>query len=155
MAARAGEWTKVYHCICKVREERCGVGAIIIDLSVGGSSVEEFLIRVEKTLLTLQILDVRNIERGWTGNVGRGEVVVAASARTFRLNGSRELRIYVGFVQLAVKPLFEKAVIRALRLESGPGRLPELAALKLAIVESLLPNGTDQLGPPNCKIFHM
>lgn len=42
---------------------------------------------------------------------------------------------------MAVKPLFEKAVIRPERLNVGAGKL-ELAALRLAVVESLLPNGT-------------
>ena len=41
----------------------------------------------------------------------------------------------------AVKPLFEKAVISAERFNVGAGML-ELAALRLAVVESLLPNGT-------------
>ncbi|KAG5550734.1 hypothetical protein RHGRI_015625 [Rhododendron griersonianum] len=95
---RVRQVSHLHHCICKVREERCGVGAISIDLSIGGASIEEFLIRVEKALLALQILEVRVIERGWTGDVERDEVVSAASARTFRLNGNRELRIYVGFV---------------------------------------------------------
>lgn len=42
-------------------------------------------------------------------------------------------------ISLAVNPLFEKEVIRSLRSMSGDGR-SELAAPKLAVVESLLPN---------------
>lgn len=51
-------------------------------------------------------------------------------------------------ISLAVKPLFEKAVMRPLRFKVGAGML-ELAALKLAVVESLLPKRTVQLGPPS------
>ena len=49
---------------------------------------------------------------------------------------------------LAEKPWFAKEAIRALRLKLGPGR-SLLAALKFAVVESLLPNETVQLGPPS------
>jgi len=38
--------------------------------------------------------------------------------------------------------------MRALKLEEGPGK-SELAELKLAVVESLLPSGTVQLAPPS------
>ncbi|KAG4912357.1 hypothetical protein JHK86_052790 [Glycine max] len=41
------------------------------------------------------------------------------------------------------KPLLEKELIRALKLEVGAGKF-ELAELKLAVVESLLPNCTIQ-----------
>ena len=47
-----------------------------------------------------------------------------------------------------MKPLFEKALIRPLRFNAGEGR-SELAALKFAVVESLLPNRIGQLGPPS------
>jgi hypothetical protein len=40
---------------------------------------------------------------------------------------------------LAVRPLFEKEVIRPLRFKVGAGML-ELASLALEVVESLLPN---------------
>ena len=49
---------------------------------------------------------------------------------------------------LAVKPLFEKEVRRAARFRPGPGMLLP-TALKLAVVESLRPNGTAQLCPPS------
>lgn len=39
----------------------------------------------------------------------------------------------------SVKPLLEKAVLRSLKSDEGPGK-SELAILKLAVVESLLPN---------------
>lgn len=51
-------------------------------------------------------------------------------------------------ISLAVRPLFEKDEMRALRLEAGEGRL-EFAALKLAVVESLLPNNKFHVGPPS------
>jgi len=38
-----------------------------------------------------------------------------------------------------VKPLLEKAVVRPLKSEKGPGK-SELAKLKLAVVEFRLPN---------------
>jgi len=44
--------------------------------------------------------------------------------------------------------LLEKEEMRELKLEEGPGK-SELAELKLAVVESLLPNGTVQLAPPS------
>ena len=49
-------------------------------------------------------------------------------------------------ISLALKPLFVKAEMRPLRFKVGAGMLL-LAALKLAVVESLLPNLTIQLGP--------
>ena len=50
-------------------------------------------------------------------------------------------------ISLAVKPFFEKALIRPLRSNVGSGMLPVTAA-ELAVVESLLPKSTvqDQLG---------
>jgi hypothetical protein len=42
----------------------------------------------------------------------------------------------------------EKALVRPPTSEEGPGK-SELAELKLAVVESLRPNGTPQLGPPS------
>lgn len=51
-------------------------------------------------------------------------------------------------ISLAVKPLFEKEEIRPVRFKVGAGILL-FAALKLAVVESLLPSKTVQLGPPS------
>lgn len=53
-------------------------------------------------------------------------------------------------ISLALKPCLEKEDMSWLRVEFGPGRLL-LAALILAVVESLLPNRTFQLGPPSCN----
>ena len=53
-------------------------------------------------------------------------------------------------ISWVVKPLLEKRDIRASRSEVGAGR-SELAVLKLAVVESLLPNCTVHVGPPNWK----
>jgi len=41
-----------------------------------------------------------------------------------------------------------KAAIRPVRLRNGEGK-SELAALKFAVVESLLPKRTPQIGPPS------
>lgn len=49
-------------------------------------------------------------------------------------------------ISLAVKPLLEKEVMRALRFNPGPGSWL-FAAVKLAVVASLLPRATVQLGP--------
>lgn len=51
-------------------------------------------------------------------------------------------------ISLAEKPLFEKAVKISVRSILGNGILAS-ASLKLAVVESLLPNSTIQAGPPN------
>ena len=51
-------------------------------------------------------------------------------------------------ISLALKPLFEKEEMIPLRFKVGAG-MSLLAVLKLAVVESLLPNWTVQLGPPN------
>lgn len=51
-------------------------------------------------------------------------------------------------ISLAVKPLLAKAEIRPLRFNAGDGML-EMAAALLAVVESLLPNWTTQVGPPS------
>ena len=48
----------------------------------------------------------------------------------------------------AVKPLLLNADLRALRSEKGEGRL-FWASLELAVVASLLPNGTVHVVPPN------
>lgn len=50
-------------------------------------------------------------------------------------------------ISLALKPLFEKEEMIPLRFKVGAG-MSLLAVLKLAVVESLLPNWTVQLGPP-------
>ena len=47
-------------------------------------------------------------------------------------------------------PCTAKLETRALRLKVGGGR-NVLAAVLLAVSESLLPSSTSQLGPPNCK----
>lgn len=52
---------------------------------------------------------------------------------------------------LAEKPLPEKALIRPVRFKAGEGMFV-LAALKLAVSESLLPTATVQLGPPNATV---
>lgn len=51
-------------------------------------------------------------------------------------------------ISFAVNPLFEKKVTRSERLNIGDGS-SVFAALKLAVVESLLPNTTIHEGPPN------
>ena len=53
-------------------------------------------------------------------------------------------------ISWVVKPWFEKDVMSPLRFKLGVGMLL-LAALKLAVVESLLPNTTVQFGPPSWK----
>jgi len=47
-----------------------------------------------------------------------------------------------------VKFFLSKAVMRASRSKKGAGK-SELDSAKLAVVESLLPNGTSHLGPPS------
>lgn len=47
-----------------------------------------------------------------------------------------------------LRPFLEKAEMRALRSEVGAG-ISLLAKLRLAVVESLLPNSTVHEGPPN------
>lgn len=54
-------------------------------------------------------------------------------------------------MSLVLSPLLEKAVMRSVRLKAGLG-MSLLAELKLAVVESLLPNWTVHEGPPNCEI---
>ena len=51
-------------------------------------------------------------------------------------------------ISWVVKPLLEKRDVRTSRSEVGAGR-SALAVLKLAVVESLLPNCTVHVGPPN------
>lgn len=51
-------------------------------------------------------------------------------------------------ISLAVKPLLEKEEMRLLRFKVGAG-MSLFAILKLAVVESLLPSNTVQLGPPS------
>lgn len=51
-------------------------------------------------------------------------------------------------ISLAVNPLFEKAVMRLLRSIRGDG-ISLVAVSLLAVVESLLPNPTLHVGPPN------
>lgn len=53
-------------------------------------------------------------------------------------------------MSLVLRPFFAKAEMRPLRSEFGDGR-SLLASLKLAVVESLLPNRTAHVGPPSCK----
>lgn len=52
-------------------------------------------------------------------------------------------------ISLAVKPLFEKEVIRALRLIAGDGMLLLTSLTLPAVAESLLPNRTSQPRPPS------
>lgn len=49
---------------------------------------------------------------------------------------------------MAEKPFLEKADMRKLRSESEGG-ISLFAALRLAVVESLLPSCTVHVGPPN------
>jgi len=49
---------------------------------------------------------------------------------------------------LTVKFFLSKALMRASRSKKGAGK-SELDSAKLAVVESLLPNGTSHLGPPS------
>jgi hypothetical protein len=49
----------------------------------------------------------------------------------------------------ADRPWFPNMVMSVARLEPGPGRLA-LAALWLAVRESLRPSGTLHVGPPSC-----
>jgi len=50
------------------------------------------------------------------------------------------------------RPAFSKLDIRSVRFEAGEGRLL-LAAAWLAVLASLLPSFTFQLGPPSCKFY--
>lgn len=52
----------------------------------------------------------------------------------------------------ALRPLPEKEEMRVRRSAVGPG-MSVFAELKLAVVESLLPNSTVHVGPPNCEMF--
>jgi len=51
-------------------------------------------------------------------------------------------------ISLELKPLLEKEEIRLLKFKVGAG-MSLFAVLKLAVVESLLPSNTVQLGPPS------
>ena len=51
-------------------------------------------------------------------------------------------------MSVALSPFLEKAEMRVLRSDVGEG-MSELAVLRLAVVESLLPSCTVHEGPPN------
>lgn len=51
-------------------------------------------------------------------------------------------------MSVAVSPLFEKDLVRSLRSKVGFG-ISLFAASRLAVVESLLPRLTTQVGPPS------
>lgn len=54
-------------------------------------------------------------------------------------------------MSVVLRPFLEKAEIKSLKSDTGEG-MSLLAALKLALVASLLPNCTVHEGPPNCNI---
>jgi len=55
-------------------------------------------------------------------------------------------------MSLAESPWALKVEIRVVRLDVGAGITPVFAAVKLAVLESLLPTFTFQKGPPSYKI---
>jgi hypothetical protein len=55
-------------------------------------------------------------------------------------------------MSLAESPWALKVETRLLRLDVGGGITPVLAAVKFAVLESLLPTFTFQKGPPSYKI---
>jgi len=55
-------------------------------------------------------------------------------------------------MSLKDRPLTAKFDVRVLMLDAGEGR-KTLAAVLLAVSESLLPNFTSQEGPPSCQLF--
>ena len=52
-------------------------------------------------------------------------------------------------MSLAESPTTLNRLMRLERVEVGGGMMPLLAAEKLAVFESLLPNFTSHVGPPN------
>lgn len=54
-------------------------------------------------------------------------------------------------MSLAERPTALNLVIRLSRVDVGGGRTPLLAASRLAVLASLLPSLTAQLGPPSCN----
>jgi hypothetical protein len=57
-------------------------------------------------------------------------------------------------MSLAERPLALNLLMRFARVEVGGGMTPLLASEKLAVLESLLPTLTSQLGPPSYTIFN-
>ena len=54
-------------------------------------------------------------------------------------------------MSVTLSPFLEKLPTRSARSEVGGGR-SLFAKLRLAVVESLLPNGTAYDAPPSCKV---
>lgn len=72
------EASHLHHGITEIKEKSRGIGAVKVNLIIGGATVEELLIGVENPHLANQILEVTVVKGQRSGGVERREVVVAA-----------------------------------------------------------------------------
>lgn len=101
LAVGAGEGAEIghlYHGGGEVVEKRSRVGAVGIDLSVGGTVVKELLIGMQQSLQTDQILEVVVVECGRADHIQRRQVVVTAATWALALRGGGKCGVYVGLV---------------------------------------------------------
>lgn len=88
----------LYHGSSEITQKSCIIGTVTPNLSIGRSTIEELLIRMEKSALIHKVLIVIISKLIRALYVKRSQVCVTTRSWTICLTSSSECRVYVGVI---------------------------------------------------------